>query len=49
ICPGIHAVVRDMALLETVDYKYEFDISSLKLYQNRPHQVLMAQEAIEDI
>lgn len=49
ICPGIHAVVRDMALLETVDYKYEFDISSLSLYQNRPHQVLLAQKTIEDI
>lgn len=49
ICPGIHAVVRDMDLLETVDNQYEFDISSLSLYQNRPHQVLLAQELIEDI
>jgi len=48
-CPGLHAVVRDMDLLETVDYKYEFDISSLSIFQNRPHQILLAQETIEDI
>uniref|UniRef100_A0A6H1Z6V4 Uncharacterized protein n=1 Tax=viral metagenome TaxID=1070528 RepID=A0A6H1Z6V4_9ZZZZ len=49
ICPEVHAVVRDMDLLETVDYQYEFDISSLALFQNRPHQVLLAQQTIEDI
>ena len=49
ICPGIYAVVRDMALLEIVANQYEYVISSLKIYQNRPHQVLLAQETIEDI
>lgn len=49
ICPGIHAVVRDMALLEIVANQYEYVISSLSIYQNRPHQVLLAQEDIEDI
>lgn len=49
ICPSVHAVVRNMSLLQTVDYKYEFDISSLSLFQNRPHQVLLAQEIIRDI
>lgn len=48
ICPGIHAVVRDMSL-ETISYQYEFDISALKIYQNRPHQVLLAQGIIRDI
>jgi len=48
ICPEIHAVVRDMSI-ETVDFQYEFDISSLSIYQNRPHQILLAQETIEDI
>ncbi len=46
--PAIHAVVRDMTK-ETTDYKYEFDISSLAIFQNRPHQVLLAQHTIEDI
>jgi len=49
ICPGIHAVVRDMALLEIVANQYEYDIGSLSIYQDRPHQVLLAQETIEDI
>ena len=49
ICPGIHAVVRDMSLLETADNQYEFDISSLSIYQNRPHQVLLAQQIIRAI
>ena len=49
ICPGIHAVVRDMETVETTANKYEFDISSLALYQNRPHQILLAQETIESI
>lgn len=49
ICPAVHAVVRDMELVETTDYKYEFDISSLSIYQNRPHQLLLAQEIIRDI
>ncbi len=49
ICPGIHAVIRDMALLEIVSNQYEYTISSLKIYQNRPHQILIAQETIEDI
>jgi len=49
ICPGVHAVVRNMALVETVANKYEFDISSLSIFNNRPHQLLLAQETIEDI
>jgi len=49
VCPEVHAVVRDMNLLETVDYKYEFDISSLGIFQNRPHQILLAQKIIRDI
>ena len=49
ICPGIHAVVRDMDTIETADNQYEFDISSLLLYQNRPHQVLLAQQIIRSI
>lgn len=48
ICPGIHAVVRDRSK-EIVDNQFEYDISSLLIYQNRPHQILIAQEAIEDI
>ncbi len=48
LCPGIHAVVRDMTT-EVEDFKYEYDISSLAIYQNRPHQVLLAQKDIEDI
>jgi len=47
--PDIHTIVRNMTLLETTDYKYEFDISSLAIFQNRPHQVLLAQEIIRDI
>jgi len=46
--PEIHAVVRDMTT-EFNDYQYEYDISSLAIYHNRPHQVLIAQEDIEDI
>ena len=49
VCPGIHAVVRDMETVETTTNKYEFDISSLSLYQNRPHQILLAQQIIRDI
>lgn len=49
ICPGIHAVVRDMDTVETTANKYEFDISSLSIFQNRPHQLLLAQETIEAI
>jgi len=49
ICPEVHAVVRNMDLLQTVDNKYEFDISSLGIFQNRPHQVLLAQQVIRDI
>ena len=49
LCPEIHAVVRNMETVETTDYKYEFDISSLSIYQNRPHQILLAQETIRDI
>ena len=49
ICPGVHAVIRNMDLLETVDNKYEFDISSLGIFRNRPHQVLLAQQTIRDI
>lgn len=48
LCPGIHAVVRDMSL-ETVSYQYEFNLSALSIYQNRPHQVLLAQGIIENI
>ncbi len=48
ICPEVHAVVRDMSL-QTVDYKYEFDISSLGIFQNHPHQVLLAQQIIRDV
>lgn len=48
ICPGIHAVVRDMSK-ETADNQYEFDISSLSIYQNRLHQLLLAQQIIRDI
>ena len=29
VCPGIHAVVRDMETVETTKNKFEFDISSL--------------------
>ncbi len=49
ICPGIHAVVRDMDTVLTTANKYEFDISSLSIYQNRPHQILLAQQIIEGI
>ncbi len=49
ICPGVHAVVRDMDTVETADNQYEFDISSLSIFQNRPHQVLLAQQTIRDI
>jgi len=48
ICPGIHAVVRDMSK-QTADNQYEFDISSLAIYQNKPHQVLLAQQIIRAI
>jgi hypothetical protein len=48
VCPEIHAVVRDMSLV-TIDNKYEYDISSLAIYRNRPHQVLIAQQTIRDI
>ena len=49
ICPGIHAVVRDMDTVLTTVNKYEYDISSLSIYQNRPHQLLLAQQIIRDI
>ncbi len=49
ICPGIHTVVRDMDTVETTVNKFEFDISSLSIYQNRPHQLLLAQQVIRDI
>ncbi len=49
LCPGIHTVVRDMDTVITTVNKYEFDISSLSIYQNRPHQILLAQEIIPDI
>lgn len=49
ICPKIHAVVRDMDTVLTTANKYEFDISSLAIYQNRPHQILLAQQIIRDI
>ena len=49
IYPAVHTVVRNNTLLETTNYKYEYDISSLGLYQNKPHQVLLAQEVIRDI
>ena len=48
ICPGVHAVIRDMSK-QTADNQYEFDISSLEIYQDRPHQVLLAQQIIRDI
>lgn len=48
ICPGIHVVVRDRSKA-IVDNQYEYDISALAIYQNRPHQVLIAQQTIEDI
>lgn len=49
ICPGIHTVVRDMETIEIVANQYEYVISSLSIYQNRPHQVLLAQQTIRDI
>lgn len=49
LCPDYHAVVRDMETVETTDYKYEFDISSLALFNNKPHQVLLSQNIIRDI
>ncbi len=49
ICPGVHAVVRDMDTVLTTVNKYEFNISSLSIYQNRPHQILLAQQIIQDI
>lgn len=49
ICPGIHTVVRDMDTVLTTANKYEFDISSLSIYQNRPHQILLAQQIIRSI
>uniref|UniRef100_A0A6M3JEG3 Putative tail protein n=1 Tax=viral metagenome TaxID=1070528 RepID=A0A6M3JEG3_9ZZZZ len=48
LCPEVHAVVRDMTT-EVVDYQHEYDISSLSLFNNKPHQVLLAQKDIEDI
>ena len=48
ICPEIHAVVRDRSK-KIVANQYEYDISSLALYQNRPHQVLLAQKTIKDV
>lgn len=49
LCPDYHEVVRNMETVETTDYKYEFTISSLSLFNNRPHQVLLSQQVIEDI
>jgi hypothetical protein len=48
ICPSYHAVVRDMSL-SVIANQYEYDISSLAIYQNRPHQVLIAQDTIRSI
>ena len=48
LCPGIHAVVRDMSTI-IIDAQFEYNISGLSIYQNRPHQVLLAQYDIKDI
>lgn len=37
--PHIHSVVRDTSIV-IVSNQYEYDISSLEIYRNRPHQVL---------
>ena len=49
LCPGIHAVVRDMDTVLTTTNKYEFAISALGLFNNRPHQILLAQQVIRDV
>jgi hypothetical protein len=48
IAPAYHAVVRDSSI-KVVESQYEYDISSLSIYQNRPHQVLLAQNTIRNI
>ncbi len=49
LCPDYHEVVRNMETVETTDYKYEFTISSLSLFNNKPHQVLLSQQIIRNI
>lgn len=48
IFPGYHTVVRDTSL-KTIDNKYEYDISSLSIHNNHPHQVLISQYLIKNI
>jgi hypothetical protein len=47
--PEYHEVIRNMATVITTSYKYEFDISSLGIYHNRPRQVLLSQQIIRNI
>ena len=48
VCPEIHEVVRNMDLVKIIENQYEYDISSLGIFNNRPHQVLIAQQTIRD-
>jgi hypothetical protein len=48
VCPGLHTVVRDSSI-KIIASQYEYDISSLAIYGNRPHQVLLAQNTIRSI
>ena len=48
LCPSYHTVVRDSSI-KVIESQYEYDISSLLIYGNRPHQVLLAQNTIRSI
>jgi len=48
LAPSYHTVVRDSSI-KVVESQYEYDISTLAIYQNRPHQVLLAQNTIRSI
>ena len=48
LAPQYHTVVRDSSF-KIVESQYEYDISSLSIYGNRPHQVLLAQNTIRSI
>lgn len=49
LCPEIHSVVRDLTSIVIANNKYEYDISSLGIFQNRPHQILLAQYPLKNI
>lgn len=45
--PAYHKVIRDYSL-EIVSGQYEYNLSSIGLYQNKPHQVLISNQTIYD-